>query len=223
MSARHSKSHRRAARASNARKPTPAADVERLDATPERIARAAENGQEIAYGPDRRRRIDDPFDVMRAHRALAPHDRKLNDLRWLIGEALRRLHHRAALDGLRAVAPDRISAGVGGPRSGLPLSEAALHARDKLRAAERLAGAAVWPVLRRVVIEGAMLRDCRVMIVEVTTSSTLRGTAVDKISMLSMIYGRTTLANLPVDFPGLILQPILLFAASLDIAEPGRL
>jgi hypothetical protein len=181
MSAQHSKSHRRAARAKNARKTTRPADVERLDATPERIARAAESGQEIAYGPDRRRRIDDPFDVMRAHRALAPHDRKLNDIRWLIGEALRRLHHRAGLDGLRAVAPDRVGAGVGGPRSGLPLSEAALHARDKLRAAERLAGAAAWPVLRRVVIEGAMLRDCRAMIAEVTTSWRVDAILADRL------------------------------------------
>ena len=37
-----------------------------------------------------------PFDIMRATRALAPHDPKLNDMRWLIGEALRRL--RVGLD-----------------------------------------------------------------------------------------------------------------------------
>ena len=45
----------------------------------------------------------DPFDVMRSTRALAPHDPRLNDVRWLIGEALRRLHQRAELDALRAV------------------------------------------------------------------------------------------------------------------------
>jgi hypothetical protein len=166
MSPPRSRSRRSAARVKKMAKLPP---VERLDATPERIARALESGQEIVQGPDRRRRIDDPFDVMRAHRALAPHDQRLNDLRWLIGEALRRLHHRAALDGLRAVAPDRVGACVSGPRSGLPLSEAALHARDKLRIAENLAGAASWPVLRRIVIEGAMLRDCRAMIAEVAT------------------------------------------------------
>jgi hypothetical protein len=142
----------------------------RLDATPERLARAAESGQAAERGPDRLRRISDPFDVMRTHRALAPHDPKLNDLRWLIGEALRRLHQRASLDSLRAVVPERIGGGGGfGPRSGLPLSEAALHARDKLREAERRTGAAAWPIVQRIVIEGAGVRDCRRQIPEVTT------------------------------------------------------
>jgi hypothetical protein len=143
---------------------------ERLDATPERLARAAESGQAAGRGPERQRRIDDPFDVMRIHRALAPHDSKLNDLRWLIGEALRRLHQRAGLDALRAVAPERIGEGGFGPRSGLPASEIALHARDKMREAQKLAGPAAWPILQRIVIEGGGVRDCRAGIVEVTTT-----------------------------------------------------
>jgi len=157
-----------------ARRPTPPAEEpdapsEWLDATPERLARAQEAGQASERDAGRRRRIDDPFDVMRANRILAPQDPKLNDLRWLIGEALRRLHHRAQLDSLRAVAPDRVGGGGFGPRSGLPLAEIALHARDKLRETERLAGAAAWPILRRIVIEGAPLRGCRAMIAEVST------------------------------------------------------
>lgn len=146
-----------------------AAAPERLDATPERLARARESGQEIALDRERRTRIDDPFDAMRAHRALAPHDARLNDLRWLIGEALRRLHCRAAVDSLRAMAPDRVFQAAYGPRTGLPLSEIALHARDKLRACEILVGGAAWPVLRRIVIDGASLRDCRPLIAEVST------------------------------------------------------
>jgi len=142
---------------------------ERLEATPERLARARDCGQEIALDRERRTRIDDPFDAMRARRALAPQDSRLNDLRWLIGEALRRLHHRAGLDSLRAMAPDRVGLVAPGPRPGLPLSDLALHARDKLRACESLAGAAAWPVLRRIVIEGANLRDCRPLIAEVST------------------------------------------------------
>ncbi|HXW20831.1 MAG TPA: hypothetical protein VEK35_10045 [Roseiarcus sp.] len=167
MSAARTRSRRRA---TAAKKTVGATPVERLEATPERILRAAERGEGIACGPESRRRVEEPFDVMRANRALAPHDRKLNDLRWLIGEALRRLHHRAALDNLRAVSTERLGAGVVGPRSGLPLSEAALHARDKLRRAEQLVGPAAWPVLRRIVIEGARLRDCRHLIVEVATA-----------------------------------------------------
>ena len=145
-------------------------DPDRLDATPERLTRAREAGQKAERGVDRLRRILDPFDVMRSTRALAPHDPKLNDIRWLIGEALRRVHQRAQLDSLRAVAPDGIGKTGFGPRSGLPLSEIALHARDKMREAQKLAGPAAWPILQRIVIEGGGVRDCRAGIVEVTTT-----------------------------------------------------
>lgn len=144
-------------------------DVERLDATPERFARAGEAGQQIERGPDRLRRILDPFDVMRSTRALAPHDPKLNDLRWLIGEALRRVHERAIFDALRAVPLDTIGSSGFGPRSGLPASEIALHARDKIRAAEQKAGPAAWPIVARIVIEGGGVRDCRGFVAEIVT------------------------------------------------------
>lgn len=144
-------------------------DPERLDATPERLARAAESGQSAERGADRLRRLLDPFDVMRSTRALAPHDPKLNDLRWLIGEALRRLHQRAQLDALRAVALESVGSRGFGPRSGLPASEAALQARDKLRAAEERVGAAAWPIVARIVVEGGGVRDCRRLVPEIAT------------------------------------------------------
>jgi hypothetical protein len=155
-----------------AKKPRPAAaaaGAERLDATPERLTRAREAGQSAERGADRLRRILDPFDVMRSTRALAPHDPKLNDIRWLIGEALRRVHQRAQLDALRAVATESIGAGGFGPRSGLPASEVALHARDKLRAAEQKAGPAAWPIVTRIIIEGAGPRECRGLVPEIVT------------------------------------------------------
>jgi hypothetical protein len=142
---------------------------ERLDATPERLARAGESGQRSERGADRLRRLLDPFDVMRSTRALAPHDPKLNDIRWLIGEALRRLHGRAQFDALRAVPLEIIGSKAFGPRSGLPASEAALHARDKLRAAAERAGEAAWPIVTRIVIEGAGVRDCRRFVPEIVT------------------------------------------------------
>jgi hypothetical protein len=159
----------RRAKVKTTAKPKPLADAERLDATPERLARASEAGQAVERGVDKLRRLVDPFDVMRSTRALAPHDPRLNDLRWLVGEALRRLHRRADLDALRAAPLDRVSAGAHGPRSGLPAGEAALHARDRLRAAEERAGPAAWPVLARVVIEGSSLRDCRRLVPEIVT------------------------------------------------------
>ena len=154
-----------------AAKPKHLADAvqERLDATPERLARAKEAGQTPTRDADRLRRILDPFDTMRANRLLAPHDPRLNDIRWLIGESLRRTHQRARLDALRAVATDRIGQTGFGPRPGLPQSEAALHARDKLRKAEDKAGPAAWPIVTRIVIEGAGVRDCRGFIPELAT------------------------------------------------------
>jgi hypothetical protein len=106
---------------------------ERLDATPERLARAREAGETPTRDADRTRRLLDPFDTMRANRVLAPHDPKLNDIRWLVGESLRRTHQRARLDQLRAVAPDRFGSTGFGPRSGLPPSETALRPRQIAR------------------------------------------------------------------------------------------
>ena len=142
---------------------------EKLDATPERLARAREAGQTPVRDAERQRRILDPFDTMRANRLLAPHDQKLNDIRWLVGKSLRRTHQRARLDALRAVAPDRLGSTGFGPRPGLPQSEAALHARDKLRTAEDRVGPAAWPIVTRIVIEGAGVRDCRGFIPELAT------------------------------------------------------
>ena len=144
-------------------------EPERLDATPERLAHARESGQAAERGADRLRRLLDPFDVMRSTRALAPHDQRLNDIRWLIGEALRRLHRRAQLDSLRAVAPDVVGRAAPGPRAGLPQSEIALHARDKLRCAAERAGEAAWTIVTRIVIEGARVSDCRVYVPEIVT------------------------------------------------------
>jgi len=142
---------------------------ERLDATPERLARAREAGEAPIRDAERVRRILDPFDVMRANRVLAPHDPKLNDIRWLVGESLRRTHQRAQLDSLRAVAPDRIGATGFGPRPGLPQTEAALHARDKMRKAQDRVGPAAWPIVIRIVIEGAGVRECRGFVPELAT------------------------------------------------------
>jgi hypothetical protein len=143
--------------------------AERLDATPERLARAKDAGQTPTLDADRTRRLLDPFDTMRANRLLAPHDPKLNDIRWLVGESLRRTHQRARFDQLRAVAPDRLGSTGFGPRAGLPQSDIALHARDRLREAEDKVGPHAWPILTRIVIEGAGVRDCRGFVPELAT------------------------------------------------------
>jgi hypothetical protein len=162
-------------------KKTAAPVEEKLDATPERLARAKEAGQGREKPPGSARRLLDPFDVMRATRALAPHDPKLNDIRWLTGEALRRVHGRAGVDGLRAVALERIGQTGFGPRSGLPVSEIALHARDKLRAAEEKVGPAAWPVVNRIVIEGGGVRECRGFVPEIVTPWRVDAVVTDRL------------------------------------------
>jgi len=162
---------------------------ERLDATPERLVRAREAGEHASRDADRVRRMLDPFDVMRTNRVLAPHDPKLNDLRWIIGEQLRRTHARARLDSLRAVAPDRIGMTGYGPRPGLPQTEAALHARDKLRAAEERVGPAAWPILTRIVIEGGAVRDCRGYVPELATPWRADAVITDRLRVALDLLG----------------------------------
>ena len=163
---------------------------QRLDATPERLARAREAGQTPTRDADRTRRILDPFDTMRANRVLAPTDPKLNDIRWLVGEALRRTHERARFDQLRAVAPERLGSTGFGPRAGLPQSEIALHARDKLRAAEDRVGPHAWPIVTRIVIEGAGVRECRGFVPELATPWRADAVVSDRLrTALDMLGG----------------------------------
>ena len=174
-----------------ARKPQDLADAvqERLDATPERLARAREAGQAATRDNERLRRILDPFDTMRANRVLAPHDPKLNDIRWLIGELLRRTHHRSRLDALRAIAPDRVGSTGFGPRPGLPQAEAALHARDKIRKAEEKVGPHAWPIVTRIIIEGAGVRECRGFIPELATPWRADAVIADRLRVALDVLG----------------------------------
>ena len=162
---------------------------DRLDATPERLARARDAGQAATCDLDRIRRILDPFDMMRANRLLAPSDPKLNDIRWLIGKSLRRTHQRARLDQLRAVAPDRLGSTGFGPRPGLPQSEIALNARDKLRACEDRAGPAAWPIVARIVIEGGGVRDCRGFVPELATPWRADAVIADRLRVALDLIG----------------------------------
>lgn len=163
---------------------------DRLDATPERLARAKEAGQTSTLDASRTRRLHDPFDTMRANRVLAPNDPKLNDIRWLVGKSLRRTHERARVDQLRAVAPDRLGSTGFGPRHGLPQSDVALHARDKLREAEDRVGPHAWPIVTRIVIEGAGVRDCRGFVPELATPWRADAVVSDRLRVaLDMIGG----------------------------------
>jgi hypothetical protein len=180
-----------------------AAVQERLDATPERLARAKEAGETPSLDADRTRRMLDPFDTMRANRLLAPTDPKLNDIRWLVGESLRRTHQRARMDQLRAVSVERFGTGGFGPRPGLPQSDAALNARDKLRAAEDRVGPHAWPIVTRIVIEGAGVRDCRGFVPELATPWRADAVVSDRLrvalDMLGGLMGVTARRGKPAE------------------------
>ena len=121
---------------------------------------------------------------------LAPTDPKLNDIRWLVGESLRRTHHRARLDQLRAVAPDRMGSTGFGPRHGLPQADVALQARDRLREAEDRVGPHAWPIVTRIVIEGAGVRDCRGFVPELATPWRADAVVSDRLRVaLDMLGG----------------------------------
>jgi hypothetical protein len=118
----------------------------------------------------------DPFDVMRTTRVLAPRDSKLNAVRWMIGEALRRLHARAEI-GPRAI--DAGAVRTGGVR--VEPSEIGTDARKKLRQCEEAAGPAAWPILARILFEGAGVHDCRDMIAETTASWRADAIVMDRL------------------------------------------
>jgi len=125
--------------------------------------------------------FSDPFDVLRAKRALAPHDSELNDRRWLIGESLRRLHQRARVDALRALLGDEIGTTDFRSRANMPGTEISRFALAKWRSAEQKAGPAAWPIVTRIVIEGAALQDCRAFVPEVAMPSRADAVITDRL------------------------------------------
>ena len=164
---------------------------DRLDATRERLARALESGQGVELTKDRVRKLSDPFDLMRSTRALAPNDLKLNDIRWLIGEALRSLYDRARMEALRAMPPERLGSTGFGPRPGLPMAEAALFARDKLHACEERVGPAAWPILKKIVVDGFGVKDCRPMVPDVVTPWRADAIVTDRLRVGLDLLGGT--------------------------------
>ena len=101
------------------------------------------------------RRTLDLFDMMRSSRVLAPHNPKLNDIRWLTGQSLRRSYERAELNAKN--------------EKGIPASERVLYARAKIDSCERVCGRHAWPIVVAVVIDGKPIRDCRKHVLEVVT------------------------------------------------------
>jgi hypothetical protein len=91
---------------------------------------------------------------------------------------------------LRAVAPYPRGGSGFGPNPGLPQSEIALHARDKLRAAEDRVDPYARPIVMRIVIEGAGVRDCRALVPELATPWRADAVVSDRLwTALDMLGG----------------------------------
>lgn len=122
-------------------------------------------------------RILDPFDVMHSTRALSPSDPKLNDIRWLTGEALRRVHQMAISQRMPEIVDSACA---------------------QMRHIERAVSPAAWPIVRRIVLEGASVRDCRSFVPEVVTPWRADAVVTDRLrvaldqlgSLLGVTMGR---------------------------------
>ena len=125
---------------------------------------------------DNVRRLFDPFDAMRANRVLA-HDPNINDIRWLIGESLRRCYRRARVS--EFVTMDRTAS----------LADDALSARDKINKAALAAGPHAWPIVTRIIIEGAGVRECRALVTEIATPWRADAIIVDRLRCALDILG----------------------------------
>lgn len=90
---------------------------------------------------------------------------------------------------MRALPIERIGETGFGPVVGLPQSEMALCARDKLHKAEKKVGPAAWPILRRVVIEGARLAECRSYVPELQTPWRADAVITDRLRVALDVLG----------------------------------
>ena len=125
--------------------------------------------------PGRARALLDPFDVMRATRALAPYSSEHNDVRWLTGKSLRRVHVSSEDESLELMSR--------------------LRYEDVLRSVENRVGPAAWPILKRIVLEGASVRECRHLVPEIVTPWRADAVITDRLrvalDMLAPLLGVT--------------------------------
>ena len=149
------------------------------DATPERLRRAAADG-EATVTPAGVRRIGDPFDALRSRNLLDRLDVVANETLWHAGDRLRAHWHRAGLDALSAVdlARPHVDGGGGGP--GAP-SEAAGRHRDEMRRATAAIGPRLMPYVAGVVIEGRPVSALRGLVAESAHARTAEALALERL------------------------------------------
>ena len=106
--------------------------------------------------------INDALDVLRARGMLAPDDYKLNGLRGQTGDKFRRLHAQSRIDAL-------------------PNAVTTSNAMLNLAMCEDRVGPHIWPVMIRILIEGASVRDCRQLVFDVETPWRADAVVLDRL------------------------------------------
>ncbi|RYC32208.1 hypothetical protein D3273_09235 [Lichenibacterium minor] len=149
------------------------------DATPERLARAREDG-DAAVDRAGVRRIGDPFDALRSRNLLDRLDIAANETLWHAGDRLRRHWHLSRLGALTAVDLARPCVDGGGGGSGGP-GEAAQRHRDAFRRAVDAVGPRLMPYVAGVVIAGAPVASLRGLVGDSAHARTADALALERL------------------------------------------
>lgn len=121
------------------------------DATPERLTRAAREGQVgVEQGT---RRLADAFDALRNRQLLDRSDKRRNEALWEAGARFRRHWHGSRLDGLTAFDFTRESVDGAAQAGASTPTEAAIRHREACRRAAAAVGPRLMPYVTGIVID----------------------------------------------------------------------
>lgn len=150
------------------------------DATPERLRRAFDRGDEV--GADAGvRRIADPFDALGQRGSLDRTDRQVNDMLLVAGRRFRSHWHGARFDGLAALdfTRQRVDGGLG-PSAATPTDAALRHRLAYARAAAAV-GTRLLPYLKGIVIDAVPARDLCHLVTDTGHDRTAEALVVERL------------------------------------------
>jgi hypothetical protein len=150
------------------------------DASPERLAHAAREG-EVLVDAQGCRRLADTFDLLRNRQSLDRQDAARNDLLWQAGARFRRHWHLGRLDNLTAFDFSRESVDGTGGAGATPPTEAALRHRDEHRRAAEAVGGRLLPYLTGIVVEGRTAADLGRRVSDTAHARTAEALAIERL------------------------------------------
>ncbi len=150
------------------------------DATPERLRRALDRGDEVG-AEEGIRRIADPFDVLGRRGSLDRTDPQSNDRLLAAGRRFRTHWHGGRLDGLTALdfSRQRVDGGMG-PGAATP-TEAALRHRQAYARAAAAVGSRLLPYLQGIVIDAVPARDLCHLVADTGHDRTAEALVVERL------------------------------------------